>query len=165
MFVAGVTHRTSSVIVAAVLVCAAVTSCSADTAPGFGSAPSAVGSTPVLTPVVTPSPSPSGDSCADGTCQVEVTVGDVVTVPERYGLGPIEVTAIGDAEVGLTASLTGSGYSMSGCSGGGGVFAPGGGGVEMSCRVGVLATINDAMILEVVEIDDRAAVLRIAAAK
>ncbi|MFI9730751.1 hypothetical protein [Streptomyces sp. NPDC052092] len=38
-------------------------------------------------------PSPAGP-CADGTCEVEVGVGDVVTVPEAYGLGPIEVTEV-----------------------------------------------------------------------
>ncbi|MFI9469541.1 hypothetical protein ACIHBQ_18955 [Streptomyces sp. NPDC052492] len=32
--------------------------------------------------------------CADGTCEVEVGVGDVVTVPETYALGPIEVTEV-----------------------------------------------------------------------
>lgn len=36
-------------------------------------------------------PSPAGP-CAVGTC--EVGVGDVVTVPEAYGLGPIEITEV-----------------------------------------------------------------------
>lgn len=88
-------------------------------------------------------------------------MGDVVAVPERYGLGPIEVTAITAAAVEMVAPLTGSGYSVSGCSGGGGVSSQGGGGVEMSCKVGTVATINDVMSLEVVEIGDTVAVLRI----
>ncbi|MEO3884637.1 hypothetical protein [Nonomuraea sp. B5E05] len=107
-----------------------------------------------------PSPSPTGP-CADGTCEIKVAVGDVVTVPEKYGLGPIEVTAITGGAVEMFAPLTGSGYSISGCSGGGGVSSEGGGGVRLSCDQGTVATINDAMSLEVAEILDTAAVLRI----
>jgi hypothetical protein len=88
-------------------------------------------------------------------------VGDVVPVPERYGLGPIEVTAITAAAVEMVAPLTGSGYSVSGCSGGGGVSSQGGGGVGMSCEVGTVATINDVMSLEVVDTGETVAVLRI----
>jgi hypothetical protein len=84
-----------------------------------------------------------------------------VTVPQRYGLGPIEVTAITATTVDMVAPLTGSGYSISGCSGGGGVSSQGGGGVRMSCKVGTVATINDVMSLEVVEIRATIAVLRI----
>ncbi|WP_173265614.1 hypothetical protein [Streptomyces pacificus] len=88
-------------------------------------------------------------------------MGDVVTVPETYGLGPIKVTAITGSRVEMAAPLTGSGYSVSGSSGGGGVSSEGGGGVELSCAEGPAATINDAMSLQVVEIRDTAAVLRI----
>lgn len=88
-------------------------------------------------------------------------MGDVVTVPEKYGLGPIKVTAITGGRVEMAAPLTGSGYSVSGCSGGGSVSSGGGGGVGLSCGEGPAATINDAMSLEVVEIRDTAAVLRI----
>ncbi|MFJ1747762.1 hypothetical protein ACIOJD_16130 [Streptomyces sp. NPDC088116] len=88
-------------------------------------------------------------------------MGDVVTVPEKYGLGPIKVTAITGGEVEMTAPLTGSGYSVSGCSGGGSVSSAGGGGVRLSCGEGPAATLNDAMSLKVVEILDTAAVLRI----
>ncbi|MEV5148132.1 hypothetical protein AB0L14_27975 [Streptomyces sp. NPDC052727] len=84
-----------------------------------------------------------------------------MTVPERYGLGPIKVTAIADGKVDMVAQLTGSGYSISGCSGGGGVSSQGGGGVRFSCDEGPAATINDAMSLEVVDILDAVAVLRI----
>ncbi|WP_030185478.1 hypothetical protein [Streptomyces sp. NRRL S-813] len=88
-------------------------------------------------------------------------MGDVVTVPERYGLGPIKVTAIAGGRVDMAARLTGSGYSISGCSGGGGVSSEGEGGVGFSCGEGPAATINDAMSLKVVDILDAAAVLRI----
>jgi hypothetical protein len=91
-------------------------------------------------------------------------VGDVVVVPEKYGLGPIKVEAITTDAVKMVASLTKSGYSMAGCSGGGGVFAPGGGGVEIICGTGIVATINDVMSLEVVKTDGTVAVLRIGAA-
>ncbi|MEU9189554.1 hypothetical protein AB0D14_34435 [Streptomyces sp. NPDC048484] len=112
------------------------------------------------TETATPSPTPTGP-CADGTCEIEVTAGDVVTVPEKYGLGPIEVKAITGDRVEMVAPLTGSGFSVSGCAGGGGVSSEGGGGVGLSCGQGPAATINDAMSLQVVEILDTAAVLRI----
>jgi hypothetical protein len=83
-----------------------------------------------------------------------------VAVPERYGLGPIKVTAISATAVEMVAPLTGSGYSISGCSGGGAVSSQGGG-VEMNCKAGTVATINDVMSLEVVKIDATVAVLRI----
>ncbi|MGW4792883.1 hypothetical protein ACWEPC_10780 [Nonomuraea sp. NPDC004297] len=105
-------------------------------------------------------PAPAG-LCADGTCEIKVSVGDVVTVPDTYGLGPIEVTAITGEAVEMVAPLTGSGFSIAGCSGGGGVSSDGGGGVRMSCGQGAAATVNDAMRLEVVKIGDTAAVLRI----
>ncbi|WP_345025318.1 hypothetical protein, partial [Streptomyces sedi] len=105
-------------------------------------------------------PPPSGP-CAEGSCEVEVVVGDVVEVPTAYGLGPIEVTGIAGDTVEMVAPLTGPGYSMAGCSGGGGVSSNGGGGVGMSCEVGTVATVNEAMSLEVVEIVDAGAVLRI----
>ncbi|KUN60376.1 hypothetical protein AQJ46_37840 [Streptomyces canus] len=88
-------------------------------------------------------------------------MGDAVTVPEAYGLGPIKVTAIAGGKVDMVAQLAGSGYSISGCSGGGSVSSDGGGGVGFSCGEGPAATINDAMSLKVVSIMDAAAVLRI----
>ncbi|MET7686867.1 hypothetical protein ABZT06_02530 [Streptomyces sp. NPDC005483] len=84
-----------------------------------------------------------------------------MSVPEAYGLGPIKVTAIAGDKVDMVARLTGSGYSVSGCSGGGGVSSEGGGGVGFSCSEGPAATINNAMSLEVVDVVDAAAVLRI----
>ncbi|MBB4789276.1 hypothetical protein [Streptomyces rapamycinicus] len=84
-----------------------------------------------------------------------------MTVPEKYGLGRIKVTAITGDEVEMAAQLTGSGFSVSGCSGGGGVSSEGGGGVGLSCGEGPAATINDHMSLKVVKIHDATAVLRI----
>jgi hypothetical protein len=84
-----------------------------------------------------------------------------VTVPESYGLGPIKVTAIADGQVDMVAPLTGSGYSVSGCSGGGGVSSAGGGGVGLRCGKGPAATVNDAMSLKVVDVRGTTAVLRI----
>ncbi|MYU12910.1 hypothetical protein GTZ78_19950 [Streptomyces sp. SID8361] len=92
-------------------------------------------------------------------------MGDVVTVPATYGLGRIKVTAITGGEVDMVARLTGSGYSVSGCSGGGGVSSEGGGGVRLSCGEGPAATINDAMSLKVLKIHDTTAVLRIEPAR
>jgi hypothetical protein len=165
-------RRTSSTTVVGVLVAvvfAALTSCSSDSSEGSpaegrpsGSGSGAPAPDPSPTPAetATPSPSPTGP-CADGTCEVKVAVGDIVTVPETYGLGPIEVTAITGGEVQMVAQLTGSGYSVSGCSGGGGVSSEGRGGVGLSCGEGPAATINDAMSLKVVDILGRSAVLRI----
>lgn len=107
-----------------------------------------------------PPPEATGP-CGDGTCEIEVEVGDEIVVPDDYGLGPIEVTDIADDEVTMVAPLTGTGYSVNGCSGGGGTTSNGGGGVEMRCGEGPAATVNDAMSLKVVEIKDATAVLRI----
>ncbi|MFI6013263.1 hypothetical protein ACIBAG_31360 [Streptomyces sp. NPDC051243] len=161
-------RRTSSTAVVAMVVVgvlAALTSCSSDSsdrspAEGRPSGPGSGSSASGVTETSTPSPSPTGP-CADGTCEIEVAVGDVVTVPETYGLGPIKVTAIDGDVVEMVAQLTGSGYSVAGCSGGGGVSSEGAGGVGLSCGEGPAATINDAMSLQVVEILDNAAVLRI----
>ncbi|MGP4013974.1 hypothetical protein [Streptomyces sp. 4N124] len=161
-------RRTPSTAAAAVVVAAvfaALTSCSSDSSDGSSteSRPSASRSeAPASDPTETstPSPSPTGP-CADGTCEIEVAVGDVVTVPETYGLGPIEVKAITGSEVEMVAPLTGSGFSVSGCSGGGGVSSDGSGGVGLKCGKGPAASINDAMSLTVVKILDSAAVLRI----
>ncbi|MFF5980967.1 hypothetical protein ACFY78_19185 [Streptomyces olindensis] len=159
----------TAVALVAAGVLAALTSCSSDSSGGpaaearpgvSGPGSPATGPTPTPTKTARPSPSPTGP-CADGTCETEVAVGDVVTVPAKYGLGPIEVTAITGDGVELAAPLTGTGYSVSGCSGGGGVSSAGGGGVELRCAPGTVATINDAMSLKVVEIRGTAAVLRI----
>ncbi|MEU0943678.1 hypothetical protein ABZ379_12890 [Streptomyces canus] len=162
----------STAAVATVAAClfAVLTACSSDSSDGSaaegkgrpgGSGPT---SDPAHTPTRSSTPSPSGP-CADGTCEIKVAVGDVVNVPAAYGLGPIKVTAIGDGKVDMVAGLTGSGYSVSGCSGGGSVSSAGGGGVGLNCEEGPAATINDAMSLKVVDVLDAAAVLRIEPAR
>ncbi len=146
---------------------AALTACSSDS-PDESPAEERTGGSASGEPAADPTqaatepaaPSPTGP-CADGTCEVEVAAGDVVAVPDTYGLGPIEVSAITGDRVEMVAPLTGSGFSVSGCAGGGGVSSGEGGGVGLSCGEGPAATINDAMSLEVVEIRDTAAVLRI----
>ncbi|MFI0502680.1 hypothetical protein ACH3WN_07400 [Streptomyces albogriseolus] len=85
-------------------------------------------------------------------------------VPATYGLGPIEVTAVGGGEVEMVAPVHGSGYSIVGCSGGGSVTSQGGGGVRLRCGEGPAATLNDAMRLTVVEVRGATAVLRVAPA-
>ncbi len=164
---ASMMRRTPSTSVAAVAVAVAfafLASCSSDSsdAAPAESRPSTSGAeSPVSGGTeVPPSPSPTGP-CADGTCEAEVAVGDVLTVPEAYGLGQIEVTAITGDSVEMAAPLTGSGFGVAGCSGGGGTSSNGGGGVTMKCGVGPAATINDAMSLKVAEIRKTTAVLRI----
>lgn len=84
-----------------------------------------------------------------------------MTVPDRYGLGPMKVTAIADGKVTMVSKVTGSGYSVSGCSGGGAVSSEGEGAVSFTCGTGPAATINDAMSLTVVDVRDGAALLSI----
>ncbi|MFH9173844.1 hypothetical protein [Streptomyces albogriseolus] len=149
-------------VVAAVL---SLVSCSSDGGDGDGGRPdrSAAGGDATVSASSSPAPSPAGP-CADGSCEVTVGVGDVVEVPASYGLGPIEVTAVGGDEVEMVAPVHGSGYSIAGCSGGGGVTSRGGGGVRLRCGEGPAATLNDAMRLTVVEVRGTTAVLRVAPA-
>lgn len=153
-----------AVVVAALF--ALLASCSSEDSSGGSSAESRPGRSGAGSPVfggaetAPPSPSPTGP-CADGTCEIEVAVGDVLNVPETYGLGPIEVAAITGDSVEMVAPLTGSGFGIAGCSGGGGTSSRGGGGVTMKCGTGPAATINDAMSLKVAEIRKATAVLRI----
>lgn len=126
-----------------------------------GGGDTSASSTP--TPSASPSPSPTGP-CVDGSCEVTVGAGDVVEVPASYGLGPIEVTAVGGDDVEMVAPVHGSGYSVAGCSGGVSVTSQGGGGVRLRCGTGPAATVNDVMRLTVVEVRGKTAVLRIAPA-
>ncbi|MFI5908589.1 hypothetical protein [Dactylosporangium sp. NPDC051541] len=152
-------------IIAAAVVLTALTSCQASDAPTAAPTPTrpATASSTAPPPIPSsaiPSPAPTGP-CATGTCRLEVKVGDAVTVPDRYGLGPIQITAITPSSVEMTAPLTGSGFSVTGCSGGGGVSSQGGGGVALTCRLNTPGTINNAMILEIAEIHAPTAVLTI----
>ncbi|MGA5412499.1 hypothetical protein [Streptomyces pseudogriseolus] len=164
------TSSTSLALAAVVAVVLSLASCSSgddgdgsgggggkDRSAGGGDATASASASPTSSP----SPSPTGP-CADGSCEITVGVGDVVEVPAAYGLGPIEVTAVGGDEVEMTAPVPGSGYSIAGCSGGGGVTSQGGGAVRIQCGVGPAATLNDAMRLTVVEVRGKNAVLRIA---
>ncbi|WP_254586587.1 hypothetical protein [Streptomyces sp. AC04842] len=160
--------RTSTTSLALTAVAAAVlclASCSSGGGGGGGKNPSASGrdASASTSASGTPSPSPTGP-CADGTCEVTVGVGDVLEVPATYGLGPIEVTAVGGDDVEMVAPLHGSGYSIAGCSGGGSVTSQGGGGVRLRCGTGPTATLNDVMRLTVVEVNGKTAVIRIAPA-
>ncbi|MEW2187883.1 hypothetical protein AB0900_31830 [Streptomyces cellulosae] len=160
--------RTSTTSLALTAVAAAVlclASCSSGGGGGGGKNPSASGrdASASTSASGTPSPSPTGP-CADGTCEVTVGVGDVLEVPASYGLGPIEVTAVGGDDVEMVAPLHGSGYSIAGCSGGGSVTSQGGGGVRLRCGTGPAATLNDVMRLTVVEVNGKTAVIRIAPA-
>lgn len=65
----------------------------------------------------------------------------------------------------MVARLTGSGYSVPGCSSGGGVSSEGGGGVGFSCGEGPAATVDNAMSLTGVDIHDAAAVLGVEPAR
>src|SRR3569833_4488620 len=118
-------RRIRSVTVVAACVVAVLTSCSSDSSDGSSAdqgRADASGSRTASVPskTATPSPSPTGP-CADGHCEGTVAVGDTVVVPEKYGLGPIEVTAIGDERVDMAVVLFGLGFCVVGCSGGGGV--------------------------------------------
>ncbi|MGA5314052.1 hypothetical protein ACPCTK_08005 [Streptomyces pseudogriseolus] len=163
------TSSTSLALAAVVAVVLSVASCSSDDGDGRGggggedrSAGAAdTTASASASPTSSPSPSPTGP-CADGSCEITVGAGDVVEVPAAYGLGPIEVTAVDGDEVEMTAPVPGSGYSIAGCSGGGGVTSQGGGAVRIRCGVGPAATLNDAMRLTVVEVRGKNAVLRIA---
>lgn len=84
-----------------------------------------------------------------------------MTVPARYGFGPIKVTSIAGGKVDMVTQLTGSSYSVSGRFIGGGVSSAGEGGVGFSCSEGPAATINNTMSLKVVDVLETAAVLRI----
>lgn len=166
---------TAVAAVVAAVVFGALTSCSSDSddesspagstaASGSGAPVSAPPPTPTLSasasPTPPPSPSPTGP-CADGDCEIEVAVGDIVNVPSSYGLGPIEVRAITADSVEMVAPLTGSGYSIANCNGGGAVSSDGSGAVRFACDKRQAGTINHAMSLEIVETRGTTAVIRI----
>jgi hypothetical protein len=162
----------SAAVAVAVAACAfaALTSCSSNPSngPALEAKPSSPPTTtsPQQSPTHSPKPTPTPSGpCGDGRCDIKVAVGDVLTLPPTYGLGPVKVTAIGGGKVDMTAPVTGSGYSISGCSGGGSVSSDGGGAVSFSCAEGPAATINEAMTLKVTRITPRSATLTINPAK
>ncbi|AXI89405.1 hypothetical protein SAM9427_29260 [Streptomyces sp. ETH9427] len=163
------TSTTSLILTAVAAAVLSLASCSSGdgddgrAGPTSGGGDASASSTPTPSASPSPSPSPTGP-CADGSCEVTVGAGDVVEVPASYGLGPIEVTAVGGDDVEMAAPVHGSGYSIAGCSGGGSVTSQGGGGVRLRCGTGPAATVNDVMRLTVVEVRGKTAVLRIAPA-
>ncbi|AZQ35441.1 hypothetical protein EJ357_19685 [Streptomyces cyaneochromogenes] len=88
-----------------------------------------------------------------------------VPVPERFGLGPVMVSAISGGTVTLIAPLTGSEFSSDGgCEAS--FTGPGAGSsafAQMTCDRGAKAVVNR-MGLQVVHVGDGAAILRISPA-
>jgi hypothetical protein len=95
-----------------------------------------------------------------------VTGSATVPLPARFGLGPIEVTAVDTKTVTMVAPLTRSEFSSDGgCSSG--VTGPAANSpayVDLTCQVGEKAVLNE-MNLEIVGIADHASVIRIRPAK
>ncbi|MCL8013964.1 hypothetical protein [Streptomyces sp. AS02] len=126
---------------------------------------------PTPTPSAPPSTPPTAadgtrySACADGTCEVRVTKEAGVPVPERFGLGPVMVSAISGGTVTLIAPLTRSEFSsdggcevsFTGPGAGSSAFA------QMTCDSGAKAVVNR-MGLQVVHVGDGAAILRISPA-
>lgn len=89
-------------------------SCGDDEPDKAAPASSAPARTPVATPTATPTPTPTATlrkakngtslaACADGRCEVEVGVGDIIRfnadVKSQSGLAEMTVTSIGDMEI------------------------------------------------------------------
>ncbi|MEO3752458.1 hypothetical protein [Streptomyces sp. B6B3] len=161
-----------------VLVCAALTAVLASCSSGSSedsSEPSDDAASDRPTASASPSPSPSPtlpepadgentQACADGTCEVRVTGPIVVLVPERIGVGSLEVTSIEEDRISMTALLTGTSMSTDSpqgvCSFGVTTSSDyGPGHVDISCPAGHEAVVNG-LSVEVAGIVDGAAVLR-----
>jgi hypothetical protein len=129
---------------------------------------------PNASPAPTASPVPSlpaaadgmdPNSCSDGRCEIRVTGPTTVPIPAQFGLGSIEVTAIGAQTVTMVVPLTRSNFSSDGgCSAlitGQSASAPAH--MDLTCHAGEKTIVNE-MALEVAGIADGAAVIRIAPA-
>ncbi|MDT0380082.1 hypothetical protein RM572_15070 [Streptomyces sp. DSM 42041] len=129
------------------------------------------------TPSASPSPSRSASvspplpaaadgedlrACADGSCEVEVSGPATVPLPDRFGLGTLRVTSVGDEDVRMLTTLTRSGFSSNGgCAATiTGATADMPAHVRLTCPVGEEAVVNE-MSLEVGGIRDGSTVLRI----
>ncbi|MGW6903064.1 hypothetical protein [Streptomyces sp. NPDC054940] len=139
-----------------------VTASSAGDEPPSTPTPSAPRST---APPSTPPTAADGtrySACADGTCEVRVTKEATVPVPERFGLGPVMVSAISGGTVMLFAPLTQSEFSSDGgCEASfTGPAADSSAFAQMTCDRGAKAVVNQ-MGLQVVDVTDGAAILRI----
>lgn len=77
--------------------------------------------TSTTTPSVSTAPADGADpqACADGTCEVRVTAGVTVPLPEGFGVGPLTVTAVHATGVTVVTPLTMSQFAVDGtCSAG-----------------------------------------------
>lgn len=120
---------------------------------------------PSTAPPSTPPTAADGtrySACADGTCEVRVSAEASVPVPDRFGLGPLTVTAISGGTVMLFAPLTQSDFSSDGgCEASfTGPGADSSAYAQMTCGRGAKAVVNQ-MRLQVVDVRDGAAILRI----
>lgn len=133
------------------------------------SAPTTAPSSPTASPspsMPVPADGENRRACADdGSCEIRVTGPVTIPMPDRLGLGPIEVTEIGAREVALVAPITGSQFSSSGDGGGcSATFTGPGAGtsarMDVTCPAGGETVVNTVSI-GVAGIEDGAAVIRI----
>ncbi|MCX4902879.1 hypothetical protein [Streptomyces sp. NBC_00878] len=166
-------------VLLSVAVTAAVASCSSiepatdrtatpTSAPPKAPATPSVSSTPT-SPTASPTPPPAppadGDNsraCADGTCEIRVTVSATVPLPARFGLGPLAVTGINAKTVTMAAPLLQPEFSSDGgCeSSFTGPAANSSAYASWTCHPGDKAVINK-MSLQTVGVADGAAIIRI----
>ncbi|WP_128431631.1 hypothetical protein [Streptomyces cyaneus] len=101
-------------------------------------------------------------ACTDGTCEIRVTDAARIPVPDRFGLGPVTVTAVSGGTVTMFAPLTQSEFaSDGGCEASfTGPAADSSAVAQLTCDRGAKAVVNQ-MGLQVVHVGDGAAVLRI----
>ncbi|GAA4042761.1 hypothetical protein [Streptomyces shaanxiensis] len=101
-------------------------------------------------------------ACTDGTCEIRVTDAARIPVPDRFGLGPVTVTAVSGGTVTMFAPLTQSEFSSDGgCEASfTGPAADSSAVAQLTCDRGAEAVVNR-MGLQVVHVGDGAAVLRI----
>lgn len=133
-------------------------------APRTASAKPTAPATATATRTSLPVPADGKDvrSCADGSCEIRVAGQVTVELPERFGLGSIQVTGVNTKTVTMVVPLAQSEFSSDGgCGGtitGGSGTAPGY--VAMACHAGEKTVLNE-MSLEVRGIAEGAAVLRV----
>lgn len=156
---------------AAAALLTSLTSCSSSGAPAAtgSAAPSAspAGSPPAATASPTPSLPEAADgtktrACRDGRCEIRLSGRSTVPLPEKSGLGDIEVISVKNQTLTMVVPLNQGRFSSEGgcnaaITGGTPVSV---GYATLSCRAGEGTTIN-AMRLEVLGIVGKSAVIRI----
>lgn len=166
-------HARTAVLVACLAGLPAM-GCGESTDPGGGSgkaqeAPASPAASASTGPSRSPSPTlpvpadgEDAQACADGTCEIRVAASTSVPLPARWGIGPLEVTAVDAETVSIVAPFTTSEFSSNGSCGATftGPSASGPGRLNLNCRAGEKPVVND-MALEVVGILDENAVLRV----